>query len=54
MDQTYNLPRKKAYLWLSIFALVGIALVVLYPDGYQQDSDYHFLFARWGWRHRPP
>jgi hypothetical protein len=51
MDQTYNLPRKKAYLWLGVFALVGLALVLLYPDGFQQDSGYHFLFARWGWRH---
>jgi hypothetical protein len=44
-------PRQKALLWLGIFALVGIALVLLYPDGFQQDSGYHFLFARWAWRY---
>lgn len=44
-------PRQKALLWLGLFTLVGIALVQLYPDGFQQDSGYHFLFARWGWHY---
>lgn len=51
MDRPYNYARKKAYFWLGIFALAGIALTFLYPDGFQQDSGYHFLFARWGWTH---
>ncbi len=51
MDQTYNQQRKQAYLWLGIFAVVGVALLFLYPDGFQQDSGFHYLFARWGWKH---
>jgi hypothetical protein len=28
---------------------VGIALVFLYPDSYQQDGGTHYLYARWAW-----
>ncbi|HMX26993.1 MAG TPA: hypothetical protein PKC13_15425, partial [Blastocatellia bacterium] len=38
-------------LWLIVFALIGVALVLLYHDAEQQDSAYHFLFARWAGRH---
>lgn len=34
-------------VWLVPFALLGAALVVLYPDSYQQDGGFHFLYARW-------
>ena len=33
--------------------VVGVALVWLYPDSYQQDGGVHFLFARWAWHYRP-
>ncbi len=51
MQQIPTSPRKKALVWLGVFALVGLALVTLYADGFQQDSSYHFLFARWAWRY---
>ncbi len=37
--------------WLVPFALLGAILVRLYPDGYQQDGGFHFLFARWSFEH---
>ncbi len=44
-------PRPAGAFWLAIVGAVGVALVVLYPDGYQQDAGHHFLFARWAWTH---
>ncbi len=41
-----------ALLWLALFAAVGVALVMLYPDSYQQDGGMHYLFARWAWKHQ--
>src|SRR5262244_1498942 len=38
-------------IWLAVFAMIGTALVLLYRDADQQDSGYHFLFARWAHRH---
>jgi hypothetical protein len=38
-------------IWLAVFAAIGVALVLLYPDADQQDSGYHYLFARWAHRH---
>ncbi len=38
---------------LATCAVIGIALVWLYPDSYQQDGGVHFLFARWAWHYRP-
>jgi len=38
-------------MWLAACAVAGIALALLYPDSYQQDGGYHFLFARVGWEH---
>jgi len=40
-----------ALIWLAVFAMIGTALVLLYRDADQQDSGYHFLFARWAHRH---
>ncbi len=37
--------------WLLFFGLVGALLIGLYPDADQQDSAYHYLFARWAGRH---
>lgn len=43
--------RKWDLPWLpAIFAHV-VALALIFPDSYQQDGGYHFLTARWGWRH---
>jgi hypothetical protein len=42
---------RRALAWLVIFAATGAALVLLYHDADQQDSGYHFLFARWAHRH---
>lgn len=36
---------------MAFFAAAGAALVLLYQDADQQDSGYHFLFARWAHRH---
>jgi hypothetical protein len=38
-------------LWLAPFAVLGAVLVGLYPDSYQQDGGFHFLFARWALLH---
>jgi hypothetical protein len=37
-------------LWITGFALAGIALVLLYPDADQQDAGYHYMIARWAWQ----
>jgi Gpi18-like mannosyltransferase len=42
---------RHALAWLAVFAAAGAALVLLYHDADQQDSGYHFLFARWAHRH---
>ncbi|HEU0185610.1 MAG TPA: hypothetical protein VFS27_09875 [Blastocatellia bacterium] len=42
---------RRALAWTAVFAAVGVALVMLYRDADQQDSGYHFLFARWAHRH---
>jgi hypothetical protein len=42
---------RRALVWLAFFAAIGLALVLLYRDADQQDSGYHFLFARWAHRH---
>jgi hypothetical protein len=39
-------------LWLGLCAAAGVALAGLYPDSYQQDGGYHYLYARWVWVHR--
>jgi hypothetical protein len=41
----------RALAWLAVFAMIGVALVLLYHDADQQDSGYHYLFARWAHRH---
>lgn len=46
-----NSQARRASLWLMAFGLVGVLLVLLYHDAEQQDSAYHFLFARWAWQH---
>ncbi len=42
---------RRALVWLAFFAAAGAAMVLLYRDADQQDSGYHFLFARWAHRH---
>jgi hypothetical protein len=36
-----------ALAWSAALALLGAALVILFPDSYQQDGGQHYLFARW-------
>ncbi len=43
--------QRQAALWLSACALIAVGLVFLFPDSTQQDGGYHFLFARWAWKH---
>ena len=40
-----------ATAWLTFFGILGLVLVLLYPDSYQQDSGFHYLQARWAWTH---
>jgi len=42
---------RRALIWLAVFAAIGAALVALYHDADQQDSGYHYLFARWAHHH---
>jgi hypothetical protein len=37
--------------WLVPFAALGVALVFVFPDSYQQDGGHHFLGARWALVH---
>jgi hypothetical protein len=40
----------QAIALLALFAGIGIALVVLYPDSSSADGGTHFLEARWAWK----
>jgi uncharacterized membrane protein len=52
MNANKNLPASlKPFLWLALFLATGILVSLLFTDSYQQDGGYHFLFARWGWKH---
>src|SRR6185436_17504374 len=42
---------RQAQWWLAGCTSMAIALAFLFPDSYQQDGGYHFLFARWAWVH---
>ncbi len=42
---------RRTTLWMLAMLVCGAAAIALYPDADQQDSGYHFLFARWGWNH---
>lgn len=42
---------RRALIWLAVVAAAGVALALLYPDSYQQDGGYHYLFARVAWEH---
>lgn len=41
----------RAVGWLLVALLVGSVMIPLYPDADQLDSGYHYLFARWSWKH---
>ncbi|MEP7273006.1 MAG: hypothetical protein ABI882_16015 [Acidobacteriota bacterium] len=43
--------KDRALIWLVACLTLGVALVFLFPDSCQQDGGYHFLFARWAWKH---
>jgi hypothetical protein len=44
-------PGVVAALWLLGFGALGATLVRLYPDSYQQDGGFHYLFSRWSLAH---
>ncbi|QQS46933.1 MAG: hypothetical protein IPM66_24175 [Acidobacteriota bacterium] len=50
-DSAPSVIDRRVLLWLAAFAISGAVLVGLYPDADQQDSGYHYLFARWAWDH---
>jgi hypothetical protein len=43
--------RQSAILWLACCGAVGLLLVFLFLDCYQQDGGVHYIFARWAWTH---
>ena len=43
--------KSPGHIWLAGCLAIGLILVCLYPDSYQQDGGHHFLFARWAWVH---
>jgi hypothetical protein len=47
----FSLPHRAAAAWIGAFVGAGAVLIHLYPDSYQQDGGYHFLFARWAASH---
>jgi hypothetical protein len=42
---------RSALGWIVGCLVTGLALIALYPDSYQQDGGFHFIFARWAWTH---
>ena len=41
--------RQRAFLWLLAFALLGVALKLIFPDSSSEDGGAHFLEAHWAW-----
>lgn len=39
------------FAWLAAAAALGVSLVLLFPDSYQQDGGNHYLGARWAWHY---
>lgn len=48
---TTGAERWRALVWLGVCACAGVALLLLFDDGCQQDGGLHFLFAKWAWKH---
>src|SRR5689334_3906070 len=44
-----NRDSRNAAIALALMALLGVTLVILFPGGPEQDTDYHFLHARTAW-----
>lgn len=51
ISETSPIDRRRAMLWLVFFAVNGLILVRIYADADQQDSGFHYLYARWAWDH---
>lgn len=45
------LHANNGWSWLGATLLLGVVTLWLYPDADQLDSGYHYLLARWSWRH---
>jgi hypothetical protein len=47
LDQTRNF--RYEIIALALMAVVGVALIFIFPGSPEQDTDYHFLMARTAW-----
>jgi hypothetical protein len=43
--------RVRIWPWLALLGAVGVAMALIYPDSFQQDGGFHFLYARSAWKH---
>ncbi|MFM7182985.1 MAG: hypothetical protein ACKO2G_16190 [Verrucomicrobiales bacterium] len=48
---TTGKDQRSALGWIVGCLVTGLALIALYPDSYQQDGGFHFVYARWAWKH---
>ena len=46
-----RIARIPIWLWLVILGAAGLAMALIYPDSFQQDGGFHFLYARSAWKH---
>jgi hypothetical protein len=44
-------PRLRIWHWLVLLGAAGVAMSLIYPDSFQQDGGFHFLYARSAWKH---
>ena len=49
--QFMRAPHLKIWHWLVLLGATGIAMALIYPDSYQQDGGFHFLYAKSAWKH---
>src|SRR5215471_11685572 len=43
--------RLQIWHWLVLLGATGVAMALIYPDSFQQDGGFHFLYARSAWKH---
>jgi len=44
-------PLLQIWHWLVLLGAVGVVMALIYPDSFQQDGGFHFLYARSAWKH---
>lgn len=47
----WDRTHRRAFLWCVALAVVCSSLTYFFTDSYQQDGGFHFLLARWSWKH---